>query len=107
MSSASIDLADLVDVQVERGDAEHGQETPFDKLVLPPGHKQMIQSLIAQHFRDKESGKGRNEQVDFVRGKGTYEVSVASVTSSKHPLRQGFDPSSPWSSRCWENKHSR
>ncbi|KAK4863480.1 hypothetical protein LT330_002258 [Penicillium expansum] len=67
---APLDIADLVGVRSEEDGAGHKRETPFDKLVLPPGHKQMVQSLIAQHFRDKESGGSRNEQVDFVRGKG-------------------------------------
>ena len=48
------------------------QETAFDQLVLPEGHKKMVLSLIAQHFRDKESGTTDTEQVDIVRGKGTY-----------------------------------
>lgn len=70
MILAPLDIADLVGVRSEEDGAGHKRETPFDKLVLPPGHKQMVQSLIAQHFRDKESGGSRNEQVDFVRGKG-------------------------------------
>lgn len=44
-------------------------KTAFDHLVLPPGHKDMVLSLIAQHFRDKESKE--NQQVDIVSGKGT------------------------------------
>jgi len=47
------------------------KETAFDQLVLPPGHKKMVLSLIAQHYRDKESGTADTEQVDIVRGKGT------------------------------------
>ena len=47
------------------------RETAFDQLVLPPGHKKMVLSLIAQHYRDKESGTADTEQVDIVRGKGT------------------------------------
>jgi len=47
-------------------------ETTFDQLVLPPGHKEMVLSLIAQHYRDKESGTADTEQVDIVRGKGVY-----------------------------------
>lgn len=67
---APLDLTDLVDVRPEEDKMGLKRETPFDKLVLPRGHKEIVQSLIAQHFRDKESGGGRNEQVDFVRGKG-------------------------------------
>ncbi|KAK4185103.1 hypothetical protein QBC35DRAFT_454583 [Podospora australis] len=42
----------------------------FNQLVLPDGHKQMVLSLIAQHFRDKESTASSSEQFDIVRGKG-------------------------------------
>lgn len=48
-------------------------QTAFDQLVLPDGHKNMVRSLVAQHFRDKDSArKGSKEtrQVDIVRGKG-------------------------------------
>ncbi|PYH40397.1 P-loop containing nucleoside triphosphate hydrolase protein, partial [Aspergillus saccharolyticus JOP 1030-1] len=34
------------------------------------GHKKMLLSLVAQHYRDKESPTAANEQVDIVRGKG-------------------------------------
>ena len=34
----------------------------------------MIQALIAQHFRDKESNTGQTEQVDIVKGKGNSET---------------------------------
>jgi len=30
----------------------------------------MIQALVAQHFRDKESKTGQAAQVDIVKGKG-------------------------------------
>ncbi|KAK5989730.1 hypothetical protein PT974_07989 [Cladobotryum mycophilum] len=46
------------------------RDTAFDRLVLPKGHKEMVLSLIAQHFRDKESSTAQTEQVDLVRGKG-------------------------------------
>lgn len=49
-------------------------ETAFDQLVLPEGHKRMLLSLIAQHFRDKEATTRRqaidDDEVDIVRGKG-------------------------------------
>ncbi|EFX02041.1 aaa family ATPase [Grosmannia clavigera kw1407] len=34
------------------------------------GHKKMVLSLVAQHFRNKESSTADTEQVDIVRGKG-------------------------------------
>lgn len=49
------------------------RQTAFDQLVLPKGHKEMVLSLIAQHFRDKESASKESketQQVDIVRGKG-------------------------------------
>lgn len=46
------------------------RDTAFDQLVLPEGHKEMVMSLIAQHFRDKDSLSAEKEQVDIVRGKG-------------------------------------
>ncbi|KAK4225137.1 hypothetical protein QBC38DRAFT_270746 [Podospora fimiseda] len=46
------------------------QETSFDQLVLPRGHKDMVLSLITQHFRDKSSDRSGDDQVDIVRGKG-------------------------------------
>ncbi|TEA16810.1 ATPase family AAA domain-containing protein 3B [Colletotrichum sidae] len=44
--------------------------TAFDRLVLDEGHKSMIKSLIAQHFRDKQTKGGPHDQFDVVRGKG-------------------------------------
>jgi hypothetical protein len=49
---------------------EQKLETAFDRLVLEKGQKPMIQALVAQHFRDKESQTGHMEQVDIVKGKG-------------------------------------
>lgn len=56
-------------------DAEHvadgsTRKTAFDQLVLENGHKEMILSLTAQHFRDRESAAGATRQVDIVKGKG-------------------------------------
>lgn len=49
--------------------AEDGK-TAFGHLVLPPGHKEMVTSLVTQHFRDKASGGN----TDIVRGKGACLV---------------------------------
>lgn len=46
------------------------QETILDQLVIPRGHKDILLSLLAQHFRDKESVAAMTEQADIVRGKG-------------------------------------
>lgn len=56
-----------LDAEDEDSDGESGDKSAFGRLVLPPGHKKMVLSLISQHFRNK---KQQNEQVDIVRGKG-------------------------------------
>lgn len=54
----------------DEGDSIGATKTAFDQLILPDGHREMVLSLIAQHFRDKDSAKSEKEQVDLVRGKG-------------------------------------
>ncbi|KAK3983791.1 hypothetical protein QBC44DRAFT_386245 [Cladorrhinum sp. PSN332] len=44
--------------------------TAFDRLVLEKGHRPMIESLVSQHFRNRESATGQREQADIVKGKG-------------------------------------
>ncbi|CCF32008.1 hypothetical protein CH063_04472 [Colletotrichum higginsianum] len=82
---AQLDLAFLSEIQLRtlssvpdnKHDASHTQEdsstgsaAAFDRLVLEEGHRSMIELLIAQHFRDKESKGDPNDQYDAVRGKG-------------------------------------
>lgn len=50
------------------------RETAFDQLVLPEKHKDIVVSLVAQHYRDKDSAAKDYEQVDIVRGKGKTET---------------------------------
>ncbi|KAH6874048.1 hypothetical protein B0T10DRAFT_588244 [Thelonectria olida] len=77
-SWAQLDLAYLTDISgssedVTAADGEEEDEedkTAFGRLVLPEGHREMVLSLISQHFRNKISQKDREEQVDIVRGKG-------------------------------------
>lgn len=74
---AELDLEYLTDVRACKSD--EGGETPgksdqgaFAQLVLPPGHKKMVLSLISQHFRNKglSDASQDSEQLDIVRGKG-------------------------------------
>ncbi|KAM0544546.1 hypothetical protein ACHAPJ_011763 [Fusarium lateritium] len=53
-------------------DGSQDDKTAFGRLVLPRGHKDMVLSLISQHFRNKvmQEDRDRDEQVDIVRGKG-------------------------------------
>ena len=80
ISIAQLDLEYLSDVNdanegetaVDEDDEDEDDKTAFGRLVLPEGHKEMVLSLISQHFRNKVSQKGREEQVDIVRGKGNH-----------------------------------
>ncbi|KAH8746442.1 hypothetical protein F5882DRAFT_371044 [Hyaloscypha sp. PMI_1271] len=71
---AKLDLTYFSDIYAsstsENEEANYGENKrmALDRLVLPKGHKEMILSLIAQHFRSKESGT--DVQLDVVRGKG-------------------------------------
>ncbi|KAH8745241.1 hypothetical protein BGZ57DRAFT_975572 [Hyaloscypha finlandica] len=49
-------------------EVEDEDDSAFGQLVLPEGHKTMVKSLVAQHFRDKESQEER--QADIISGKG-------------------------------------
>lgn len=62
------------------GSDESGQlKTPFDQLVLPDGHKDVILSLVTQHFRDRKSAQSEGDFADIVRGKGT-DTSTPTLT---------------------------
>ncbi|RFU34144.1 hypothetical protein B7463_g2239, partial [Scytalidium lignicola] len=75
---AKLDLTYLTDVdsgetqdEERKGKAQTSPpKTAFDRLVLPEGHKKLVESLISQHFQEKENATGPDEQVDIVRGKG-------------------------------------
>ncbi|PWY93096.1 hypothetical protein BO94DRAFT_622279 [Aspergillus sclerotioniger CBS 115572] len=78
---AQLDLTYLSDVyshtSLPEGDQgithdrdQDGTGTVFDRLVLDKKHKHMIESFVAQHFRDKKSITDHSDQVDIVRGKG-------------------------------------
>lgn len=45
-------------------------QNAFERLVLPDGHKKMVQALVTQHFRDKEASSKADQQFDLIRGKG-------------------------------------
>lgn len=53
----------------ETGDAENPDDF-FEQLVLPKGHKDLVKSLIAQHFRYRASAQSGSDQTDIIRGKG-------------------------------------
>ncbi|TLD20303.1 hypothetical protein PspLS_08720 [Pyricularia sp. CBS 133598] len=51
-------------------DDDEEDHSAFGQLVLPEGHKDMVLSLVSQHFRNKHRAQGKDEQTDIVRGKG-------------------------------------
>jgi len=51
-------------------------ENTFDLLVLPPGHRNMVESLVTQHYLDRASAADGTDEVDIVRGKGQYRELV-------------------------------
>ncbi|KAK5634720.1 hypothetical protein RRF57_010433 [Xylaria bambusicola] len=68
------------DEEIQR-DGKHKGAAPakeipaLDQLILPGNHKDILVSLISQHFRDKGSKVVDGDQADFVRGKGSRHQS--------------------------------
>lgn len=79
------------------------RDTAFEQLVLPRGHKDMLRSLISQHFRDKKSEASDNEQRDIVRGKGKKLNSVVLLATIGilTLFREGSYHSSSWRTWRW------
>ncbi|KAF3054783.1 hypothetical protein GL218_07412 [Daldinia childiae] len=61
---------DLTHLRYENEQNRDNIKTAFDQLVLPPGHKDMVEALVTQHFQDREAAQRGNGQTDLVRGKG-------------------------------------
>ncbi|KAF5591404.1 TOB3 (member of AAA-ATPase family) [Fusarium pseudoanthophilum] len=69
-------------------------QNTFDLLILPPGHREMVESLVTQHFLDKASAAyDETDEVDIVRGKGDLG-STADVVESR--LEKNFALASRW-----------
>ncbi|TRX87793.1 hypothetical protein FHL15_011315 [Xylaria flabelliformis] len=61
---------DLTFLRYENSYARNSALGAFDRLELPDGHREMVKSLVTQHFRDRQSAFARDGQTDLVRGKG-------------------------------------
>ncbi|KAI1737676.1 hypothetical protein F4680DRAFT_427597 [Xylaria scruposa] len=61
---------DLTFLRYENTDARNSALSAFDRLELPDGHREMVKSLVTQHFRDRQSAFARDDQTDLIRGKG-------------------------------------
>ncbi|OJK03522.1 hypothetical protein ASPACDRAFT_39138 [Aspergillus aculeatus ATCC 16872] len=63
-------VIDLNHVDLDAG-ADQPRDRGWNSLVLPPGHKQMVHSLVQAHFRHRrEEALDRDSQADLIRGKG-------------------------------------
>lgn len=47
-------------------------ESAFKRLVLPEGHKEMVQALVTQHFHGRAVAPVGGAQPDLIRGKGKF-----------------------------------
>ncbi|KAJ8122709.1 hypothetical protein O1611_g9776 [Lasiodiplodia mahajangana] len=61
---------DLTFLKYENADARNSARSAFERLELPGSHRQMVKSLVTQHFRDRQAMIAQNDQTDLVRGKG-------------------------------------
>ncbi|RAH41704.1 uncharacterized protein BO95DRAFT_517751 [Aspergillus brunneoviolaceus CBS 621.78] len=62
-------VIDLNYVDLDAG-ADKPKDRGWNSLVLPLGHKKMVQSLVQAHFRHRrEEALDRNSQADLIRGK--------------------------------------
>lgn len=80
----NVEAPDREPLNVEHIADDLRPKTAFDRLVLEKGHKEMILSLTAQHFRDKESSTGSTKQVDIVKGKGISICGSSTIAFAKH-----------------------
>jgi hypothetical protein len=62
---------DLGLLRLENTKARDFTVDAFEGLQLPDNHKELVTSLVVQHFRSKQSANLKNEQTDLIQGKGT------------------------------------
>ncbi|RGP68713.1 aaa family atpase [Fusarium sporotrichioides] len=61
---------DLTFLRYENADARNLSVNAFQRLELPKGHREMVKSLVIQHFRSKQTSFTKDEQTDLIKGKG-------------------------------------
>lgn len=69
----------LADEQARNSNGNKKPKTAFDRLVIEKEHRSMIVSLVAQHFRDKKSSSGQQQQFDIVKGKGIVQANLDDI----------------------------
>ncbi|KAK7985705.1 hypothetical protein PG988_003327 [Apiospora saccharicola] len=70
---AWLDLKNMTEVAVI------GEDEGFGQLVLPSGHKDMVKSMIRQHFKNRKHMKDESNKTDIVRGKGDLGTTAKEV----------------------------
>ncbi|KAK8021678.1 hypothetical protein PG990_006816 [Apiospora arundinis] len=76
-----------------------GEGKGFDQLELPPGHGNMVKSMIRQHLRDRRLASETRDKIDVVRGKGKKITSGDLGTTAREvedALEQNFNLASRW-----------
>ncbi|KAK1573261.1 uncharacterized protein LY79DRAFT_569008 [Colletotrichum navitas] len=61
---------DLTFLHYENSNSRNLTINAFEKLELPDGHRDMVKSLVMQHFRHRKSHFASDEQTDLIQGKG-------------------------------------
>ncbi|XEV04591.1 hypothetical protein FSHL1_009878 [Fusarium sambucinum] len=61
---------DLSFLRYEDADGRNVSVNAFNRLELPDGHREMVKSLVIQHFRSKQASFTKDEQTDLIKGKG-------------------------------------
>ncbi|ETS84738.1 hypothetical protein PFICI_02763 [Pestalotiopsis fici W106-1] len=61
---------DLNLLRYENANARNLTVDAFEGLELPDNHREVLKSLVVQHFRSKQSTFMKNEQTDLIQGKG-------------------------------------
>ncbi|EKG11255.1 hypothetical protein MPH_11599 [Macrophomina phaseolina MS6] len=79
----------------------------FKRLVLPQGHKAMLESLVRSHFRQREGKMHRRKQSNTIRGEGTsgiVEGVLEQLLIYRRPRVECLAPRRTWH---WENLDCR
>lgn len=91
----------LADEQARNSSGNKKPKTAFDRLVIEKEHRSMIVSLVAQHFRDKKSSSGQQQQFDIVKGKGIFEENSYEKQQIDTFYRKGINFASSRCPRSW------
>ena len=84
----------------------------FESLVLPPGHRKVVQALVKMHSQGQSSSSQKIDQapqMDLVRGKGSvpYFLSRVGLHSLMTGNRKGAHTAPARSPGSWENQYCR